>query len=156
MISLLIPALAVLPASFAQQPVTLIASSLPACAQSCAILLQAQQACVPQPNGAAAVSNQATYTSCFCQSAYLTPLNGPSAQSVCPACQSNDQTTLQSWFQGFCKTGGTNNNADGQAATSTASKSTSTKVAAAATGTGAKTAGGVTQDTSAAAQNRSW
>lgn len=146
--------------TLAQQPVTLIATSLPACAQSCPTLLQAQQACVPPPNGAAAVSNSDTYNSCFCHSNYLVSLNGQAASGVCPACSAGDTGTLQSWYQGFCKPGGAasgaTGGANGQATTSTSSTSTPAKTAAAATGTGAKGAGGVTQDTNPADQNRSW
>lgn len=44
--------------SASAQQVTLISNTLPACAQSCPVLIQAQSACVPPPLGAAAVSNQ--------------------------------------------------------------------------------------------------
>ena len=143
--------------AFSQQAVTLIASSLPACAQSCQTLIQAQSACVPPPNGAAAVSNTATYNSCFCNSAYLTALKGQAAQGVCPTCSAGDLSSLQSWFQGFCTNGGVaggaGDNANGQTTTSTTSTPTATKAKAAAT---AKSAGGVTQDTNPADQNKSW
>lgn len=142
--------------ALAQQPVTLIATSLPACAQSCTTLLQAQSACVPPPNGAAAVSDSATYNSCFCHSNYLVALNGQSAQTVCPACSAGDTTSLQSWYQGFCSSGGAAVAGNGPTTTSTSSSSTPTKTAATATGTGAKSAGGVTQDTNPADQNKSW
>ena len=144
--------------TLAQQPITLIATSLPACAQSCPTLLQAQSACVPPPNGAAAVSDSATYNSCFCHSNYLVALNGQSAQSVCPTCSAGDTSSLQSWFQGFCNSGGAAVAGNGPTTTSTSSSSTSasTKTAAAPTGTGAKSAGGVTQDTNPADQNKSW
>ena len=158
--SLLIPTLAALGlgalrTTLAQQPVTLIATNLPACAQSCPTLLQAQSACVPPPNGAAAVSNSATYNSCFCHSNYLVALNGQSAQSVCPTCSAGDTTSLQSWYQAFCTSGGAVAG-NGPTTTSTSSSSTSTKTAATATGTGAKSNGGVTQDTNPADQNKSW
>ena len=158
--SFLIPTFAVLGSlrtTLAQQPITLIATSLPACAQSCPTLLQAQSACVPPPNGAAAVSDSATYNSCFCHSNYLVALNGQSAQSVCPTCPAGDTTSLQSWYQGFCSSGGAAVAGNGPTtSTSTSSTSTSAKTAAAATGTGAKSAGGVTQDTNPADQNKSW
>ena len=159
--SFLIPTLALLGTlrtTLAQQPITLIATSLPACAQSCPILLQAQSACVPPPNGVAAVSDSATYNSCFCHSSYLVALNGQSAQSVCPTCSAGDAASLQSWYQGLCSSGGAGGAANGPttSSTSTSSTSTSTKTAAAATGTGAKSAGGVTQDTNPADQNKSW
>ena len=158
--SFLISTLAVLGTlwtTLAQQPITLIATNLPACAQSCPTLLQAQSACVPPPNGAAAVSDSATYNSCFCHSNYLVALNGQSAQSVCPTCPAGDTTSLQSWYQGFCSSGGAAVAGNGPTtSTSTSSTSTSAKTAAAATGTGAKSAGGVTQDTNPADQNKSW
>ncbi|KKA21758.1 Integral membrane protein [Rasamsonia emersonii CBS 393.64] len=51
---------------------TAASSTFPACALSCTTLQQAQSGCVPP---AAPVSNQATYVSCFCQSALLTSLH---------------------------------------------------------------------------------
>lgn len=158
-------ALALLPRTLAQQPVTLIASSLPACAQSCPTLLQAQTACVPPPNGQAAVTDTTTYNSCFCNSAYLTNLKAGAAQGVCPTCSTDDTSTLQSWYSGFCQiggvaggaAGGANGNGNGPTTTSTSTSSTSTQTTKApAAATGAKGAGGVTQDTDPAHQNKSW
>lgn len=158
-------ALALLPRTFAQQPVTLIGTNLPACAQSCQTLIQAQSACVPPPTGQAAVSDSATYSSCFCNSAYLTNLKAGAAQGVCPTCSAGETTTLQSWYQSFCKNGGVagaaaggaNGNGNGPTTTSTSTSSTSTQTTKApAAATGAKGAGGVTQDTDPAHQNKSW
>lgn len=41
---------------------TLISNTLPACAQSCPTLIQAQSACVPPPLGAAAVTDQRMFS----------------------------------------------------------------------------------------------
>lgn len=91
----------VLDLALAQAPTTLIAQNLPACAQTCPILLQAQGGCVPP---AAAVTNQGQYQSCFCQSAFLTPLYQPTS-TLCPVCSTQDMATIQTWFQGLCKQG---------------------------------------------------
>lgn len=145
--------------SVSAQQVTLISNALPACAQSCPVLLQAQSACVPPPLGAAAVSNQQTYTSCFCQSSYLGPLKAGTGTSVCPTCSTADMSTTQQWYNGLC---GTQNGAatppNGQVPTTTTSSSSTTTAPTQTTNTakptGARTAGGVTQDTSGT--NRSW
>ena len=104
-------------------------------------------------NRAAAVSTQATYNSCFCQSAYLVPLNGPNAQTICPACAASDTTALQSWFSGFCKQGAVAGgaNANGQPTTSTSSTSTKTNVPT-ATGAGTNAKGGAQPST----EHKSW
>ena len=81
------------------------------------------------------------------------PLNGPNAQSVCPACAPSDTTALQSWFSGFCKQGAVAGgaNANGQPTTSTSSTSTKAN-APTATGAGAK--GGAKP--SANTEHKSW
>lgn len=151
----------ILPLASAQT--TLISNTLPACAQSCPVLLQAQSACVPPPTGAAAVSNQQTYTSCFCQSNYLVPLKSGSANNLCPTCSAADLSTTQQWYNGLCQQGtapannnnGNNNNGQ-QPAKSSSTLTTSTTTPPASKQTGSNTAGGVTQDTSPEDQNKSW
>jgi hypothetical protein len=76
----------------------LISNSLPACGQQCPTLLQAQGGCVPP---AAPVTNPNIYQSCFCQSAFLTPLF-TGATSLCPACSPAEMGTIESWFQESC------------------------------------------------------
>lgn len=76
-------------------------SQFPACAVNCAVLLQAQSACVPPSVPA---TNQITYENCFCQSSFLQGLYG-SPDSICTAeCTvESDRDLLQSWFTGFCR-----------------------------------------------------
>ena len=86
------------------QQVTLIPASLPACAQSCPLLIQAQGACVPP---AALVTNPATYQSCFCQSAFLGPLRSSPTSNICaPQCPDADFATIGTWYKGLCGIGG--------------------------------------------------
>ena len=82
------------------QQATLLASNLPACAQQCPVLLQAQAGCVPP---AAPVTDQAIYQSCFCQSALLTQL--PTSNICAPQCSAEDIGTIQAWFNGLCAQG---------------------------------------------------
>ncbi|KAI9728931.1 MAG: hypothetical protein M1828_000016 [Chrysothrix sp. TS-e1954] len=90
---------------------------LPACARNCGLLNQAQTACVPP---AAAKATQQQYESCFCQSAYLTPLkSSPNlCQSVCTS--ASDNTQIQSWYSNLCSKGVGAAGGNGAAATPTA------------------------------------
>ena len=84
----------------AAQQATILPATLPACAAQCTPLDQAQTGCVPP---AAPVTNQATYQSCFCQSAYLSSLYASGASTLCgAACSAADMSSIQSWYQGFC------------------------------------------------------
>lgn len=112
--------------TFAQ---TLISPTLPACAQQCPVLIQAQGGCVPP---AAPVTNQGIYQSCFCQSAFLQPLYG-GPTPLCPSCPPADMTTIQNWFQGQCKAGAPQGGQ--QPAPTTTTSSTSTSATPAATST---------------------
>ncbi|KAK2740424.1 hypothetical protein FQN55_008880 [Onygenales sp. PD_40] len=78
-------------------------ATFPACAVECPLLKEAQVNCVPP---AAPVTNQATFTSCFCQSALLQVLHG-SPNGICDAvCPSPaDLVTLQQWYAGLCSVG---------------------------------------------------
>lgn len=90
----------------AQQLLVYGDDALPACAQQCPVLSQAQAACVPP---AAPVTDQATYESCFCQSGYLTQLKSdPSALcgSVCTA--ASDLSQIQQWYAQNCVNDGSN------------------------------------------------
>jgi len=110
--------------TFAQ---TLISSTLPACAQQCPVLIQAQGGCVPP---AAPVTNQGIYQSCFCQSTFLQPLYGVPTP-LCPSCPPADMTTIQNWFQGLCKPGAPQGGQ--QPAPTTTTPSTTISATAAAT-----------------------
>ncbi|KAI9668301.1 MAG: hypothetical protein M1821_001121 [Bathelium mastoideum] len=104
-VHLLISALTILtllPTTSAQQLLQYGANELPTCAQGCTLLNQAQSACVPP---AAPVTNQATYQSCFCQSAYLRTLY-TTPNGVCDAyCGQSDLVKIQQWYDGLCKSG---------------------------------------------------
>lgn len=82
---------------------TLLSSNLPPCAQQCPLLTQAQTSCVP--SGGAPVSNQATYQSCFCQSALLSQLRGSQPVQLCSQCTQADMAQIQTWYQGLCQPG---------------------------------------------------
>ncbi len=88
---------ALAPLTLAQQ--ALIPSTLPACAAQCTTLQNAQSSCQTNPT---------TESSCFCQSSLLTPLksNPPAQLQACTACSSADLLTIATWYQGFCKNGG--------------------------------------------------
>ena len=79
---------------------SIIPPSEPACINQCTIFVQAIQACAPDSNV------QAQYTSCFCQSAYLTPIQGSSSNLCAPQCSDADFGTIASWYKGFCANGG--------------------------------------------------
>ena len=86
----------------AQQP-TLLPATLPACAQTCPVLIQAQTGCVPP---AAPVSNDGIYQSCFCQSGYLAPMRAASTTNICaPQCADGDFAAINTWYKGFCAVG---------------------------------------------------
>ncbi|OCK80872.1 hypothetical protein K432DRAFT_404336 [Lepidopterella palustris CBS 459.81] len=108
-------------------------SKLPACAKSCSVLQQAEGGCVPP---AALVSNQATYQSCFCQSAFLTSLK--TSPSLCePACSADDATAIESYYVSLC------NGPVVEPATTTQTTATTTATTAATTTTtGTNTATG--------------
>lgn len=83
----------------AQNILDFSAGALPACAQNCALLQQAQAGCLPT------VSPQPA--SCFCQSSYLTALK-TSASAVCAdVCPSaTEQQEVQTWYINWCQNGG--------------------------------------------------
>ncbi len=77
-------------------------SVLPACAQGCTLLQQAQGACVPP---AVPAGDQAAAQGCFCQSAYLRTLY-QSPNGVCDAfCGQPDLVSIQGWYVGLCQAG---------------------------------------------------
>lgn len=130
---------------------TIIPPTIPVCAQTCTILLDAQRGCVPP---AAPVTSQEIYQSCFCLSALLTQL--PSSPSViCPACSSVDQGLLQSWFSDLCKPGAPVNSVPAPAPTTVLVSSTTAGAAPTAT-SNSSAAGGSTISTGPPTDNRSW
>ena len=86
------------------QTVSLLASNLPSCANSCTVLTQAESSCTPP---LAPVTSNQIYESCFCQSALLTSLfSNAAVQGVCPSCSAADMLTIQKWYQGVCPDAG--------------------------------------------------
>jgi hypothetical protein len=86
----------------AQIGVILDPSKLPACALNCPVLIQAQQVCTPPVVNA----DQATYQTCFCNSASLAPFRAGQTTGVCDnTCNAGELTQTQQWFQKLC-TGG--------------------------------------------------
>lgn len=129
---------------------TLISSTLPACVQQCPILQEAQAGCIPP---AALVTDQSTYQSCFCQSAFLTSL-AANPSSICPTCPPVDLTTLQTWFTGFCTAGAP---LPTSTTSSTSSSPTTTVPTAASPGpTTQNTAGESTISDETPPDNRGW
>lgn len=113
------------------------------------------------------MSNDATYQSCFCQSALLTPLDqGPGAQ-LCTQCSPQDMQAIQTWYQSFCRAGASALQSGGassrSASTSTVAQATSSirqvqnnptqTAAATAQGAGSNSAGVTNAD---ASDNRPW
>lgn len=108
---------------------TSASSTFPECGLTCTALENAQDACVPPE---AAVTNEQTYISCFCQSAYITSLK--SSGTVCTSCTSaSDQELLVSWYNGYCDGGYTSTLTATTAAATTSSTSSATTTDAATT-----------------------
>lgn len=130
---------------------TIIPPTIPICAQTCPILLDAQRGCVPP---AAPVQDQRTYQSCFCLSALLTQL--PSSPfAVCPSCSSGDQGLLQSWFSDLCKQGSPVTSVSAPTPTTFLVSSTTARAVPTTTPNNAA-AGGSTISTRPPPDNRSW
>ncbi|KAF2280788.1 uncharacterized protein EI97DRAFT_428892 [Westerdykella ornata] len=73
-------------------------SKVPECARQCTILDQAEKNCVPP---AAPVTDQATYQSCFCLSALLTPLH--SSGSLCEQfCGADNAAKISQYYTSLC------------------------------------------------------
>ena len=91
-----------LPAPYAFAQEVLDFGILPACAGACPSLTDAQASCVPP---AAPATDQTTYESCFCQSAFLQPLF-TSPNGVCDAfCAQPELDRIWQWFTGLCQNG---------------------------------------------------
>lgn len=125
-----------------------ISPTLPACAQQCQTLQQAQTICIPP---AAPVTNQGIYQSCFCNSDLLKQL--PAAPlAICPTCAPADLVTLQNWFAGFCTQQPTTLTTFSTPLTST----TSVPIATPSIATGHNAAGGSTISDQPPPDNRRW
>ncbi|CAG8930823.1 unnamed protein product [Penicillium salamii] len=111
-------------------------SSFPQCGLTCTALTNAQTSC---ESGATD-----SWTSCFCQSSLLTGLK--SSGSVCSSCSTEDQSTLSTWYNNYCKSGGTSNSA------ATTTSATSATASSTATGTASKS----NANTSATEEKKSW
>lgn len=103
----------------AQGASALLPSTLPSCAGQCTVLQQAATGCTPA--GGAPVANQATYQSCFCQSALLPSLFSTTAVQLCSTCSASDMASIQSWYKNLCGKGaGVANSPDSPSSTSAA------------------------------------
>ncbi|OCL13926.1 hypothetical protein AOQ84DRAFT_371747 [Glonium stellatum] len=124
---MLLPLLLILSATVASAQTVIDYSKLPACARQCGVLSQAETGCVPP---AAQTTNQATYQSCFCQSAFLTTLK--TSPSLCePACDAADAAAIENWYVALC---------NGPVVEPAAATTTTTTTATTATGTATGTA----------------
>ena len=126
-------------------------NALPACAQTCQLLQQAQAACFPP---AVPTTDQATYQSCFCQSGYLATLrSSPSGtcDAVCPS--PGDQRTIQTWYLSTCQLQDTNT--AGEPTTTTTAAATAPTVASTIPGTATSTATGLAA-AAAGTSKQSW
>ncbi|CAG7930466.1 unnamed protein product [Penicillium olsonii] len=110
-------------------------SSFPQCGLTCSALTNAQTSCESGTSD--------SWASCFCQSSLLTGLK--SSGSVCASCSSDDQATLSTWYNNYCKSGGTS--ASTTSATSATASSTAT-----ATGTASK----ANANSSTTEEKKSW
>ncbi|KAJ5963957.1 uncharacterized protein N7479_003833 [Penicillium vulpinum] len=75
---------------------TSASSTFPQCGLTCTVLTNAETSCE--------AADASTWTSCFCQSALLTGLK--TSGSVCSTCSAADQTTLSTWYNNYCNSGG--------------------------------------------------
>ncbi|KAJ5740037.1 hypothetical protein N7533_012821 [Penicillium manginii] len=122
----------------ASKPIPTSASStFPQCGIDCSILKSAQDSCV--------AGAESTWNSCFCESSLLTTLKTSGA--ICSNCDSSDQTTLSSWYNSYCKSGGSTTSTTSTATAATATTGTSTSTATAAS-SGSKNA--------TTEENKSW
>ncbi|KAI9715778.1 MAG: hypothetical protein M1812_005777 [Candelaria pacifica] len=93
-----------------QPPQPLLPTTLPPCSPQCTSLQNAQTLCLPPK---AQLTNPQTYKTCFCQSAYLTPLQNGITGLCDQVCDTGSLTAIRNWFLGFCASG------DGGTTTST-------------------------------------
>lgn len=100
-------------------------TKIPECARQCAVLDQAEKGCVPP---AAQPADQATYQSCFCQSAFLTPLHSTGQQCE-PGCAQEDAVKISQYYKDLCAGPVVQPPAQTTVQTSTSTTSTSTATA---------------------------
>ena len=133
---------------------TSASDSFPQCGVDCSLLQQAQDSCTAGP--------EASWTSCFCESAMLTSLK--SSGNICTSCTSTtDQSLLSTWYNNYCSSGGGTNNGNGNANSNKGadnaapSSSISSDAATASSATPSATAASANaHKLSAAEENRSW
>jgi hypothetical protein len=92
-------------------------ATLPACAQKCGLLYDANGACVPP---GAPTNDVSVYDSCFCNDARLAPFKTGTV-GVCPdaaGCAPDALGSIRNWFTSFCAANGV-----AQTATTTALRS---------------------------------
>ncbi|KAF2652540.1 hypothetical protein K491DRAFT_45497 [Lophiostoma macrostomum CBS 122681] len=109
-------------------------SKLPACAENCAVLKNADAGCVPP---AAPVTDQGTYQSCVCASTLLTSLH--SSGALCQAfCSADDSSTISQYYNSLCKGPVVypSTSTSASASTSTSASATTSTATAGAAGTG--------------------
>lgn len=130
-------------------------SSFPSCAVNCAVLLQAQTACIP-PNVAA--TDQITYENCFCQSASLQPLYSTPDAICAGECNTaeSDRETLQSWFLNFCKDVGQGIDPLTASPTATAGVTVTSSGPSETSDTGSGSAPAPAPASSSSSSNKSW
>jgi hypothetical protein len=90
-------------AASAQQLLVYSDTALPACAQQCTVLQNAQTGCIPP---AAPVTDATIYESCFCQSGYLTTLKAAGSTICSDVCEASDVSKIASWYQSNCADNG--------------------------------------------------
>ena len=140
--------LGLLVSSVSSQLLNFAPGNLPACAQSCQTLQNAQTVCVPP---AAPATGQLSYQSCFCQSAYLTTLRQSSAGICDTSCPNpTDATQIQKWYINLC------NNGVGAAVSSSSAISGATSTAPAAAAQPAPTSDNSMMGTNVNAQKPTW
>jgi type II secretory pathway pseudopilin PulG len=124
-------------------------SKLPNCAFSCQTLLNAQSACVP--SGGAPTTDQATYQSCFCQSAYLVQFKSTAFDICNGGCSTQELQQIQSWYSGLCNAGVVVTPGGGAAQTSSGASSSTTGATAVSTATS-----GASTTSNKSSSNQSW
>jgi len=136
-LTILLPALGLALSTLAGAQSVIDYTKLPACAQQCNILAQAQANCVPP---AAPVTTQDIYQSCFCQSALLTTLK--TSPALCQtACSADDATKIEQYYIALCNGPTVQPPETTTTTTTTATATTSDTSTATGTAAGGKTKG---------------
>lgn len=135
---------------------TIIPNTLPACAQQCSRLQDAQRLCVPP------IAPAASQRTCFCESNFLIPLRSGGAPGLCPTCSAPEMETTYDWFRRLCAAPNTGANAGGdipdgvQPIGPPTTTSTSTRAARTSTNLPNAAGGGSTISDRPPPDNRDW